>query len=105
MVQITKRSLKQLDEGDWKVKLARLLLKQHTTPSTTTGKTPVALMFYRKIRTTLDNMLPKKDDNLEENLEKYQNIRKINPGSHIRLRRYRIDGPEMDNCDSYRTHW
>ncbi|XP_024871700.1 uncharacterized protein K02A2.6-like [Temnothorax curvispinosus] len=56
MVQTTKRSLKRLTDGDWEVKITRFLLKHHTMPSSSSGKSPAEEMFNRRLRTALDKM-------------------------------------------------
>ena len=58
MVQITKKNLELLQEGDLDTRLARMLFKQHTTPTTSTGKSPAELMFQRKLRTALSALHP-----------------------------------------------
>ncbi|XP_046601337.1 uncharacterized protein K02A2.6-like [Neodiprion lecontei] len=40
-VQSAKNSLRKLKDGDWETRLSRFLLKQHSTPVTTTGKHPL----------------------------------------------------------------
>nr|XP_046491124.1 uncharacterized protein K02A2.6-like [Neodiprion pinetum] len=40
-VQSAKNSLRKLKDGDWETMLSRFLLKQHSTPVTTTGKHPL----------------------------------------------------------------
>lgn len=51
--------------------MSRFLLKQHATPSATTGKSLAEMMFNRKIKTILDTLKPKPtEDNLEEEMDK-----------------------------------
>lgn len=70
MVRYTKSSLATLSEGDFHLKLQRFLFKQHTTPHTTTGRTPAELIMGRKLRTMLDMLHPDninlKDETREE---------------------------------------
>lgn len=58
-VQVTKQNLRLLSAEDISTRLARLLLKQHTTPSAGTGKTPAELLYNRKLRTALSVLHPK----------------------------------------------
>ena len=44
----------QLTGTDWKMKISRFLLTQHTTPSTVTGRTPAEILMNRKIKTAFD---------------------------------------------------
>ncbi|XP_015122073.1 uncharacterized protein K02A2.6-like [Diachasma alloeum] len=92
IVQTAKRSVKKLNEGDWEVKLARILLKQHITPSSATGVSPAELMFGRKIRTALDR-LPPKDEPDQDSGYYSTKIRRLQPGDRVRMRNYRAVGP------------
>ncbi|XP_031338181.1 uncharacterized protein K02A2.6-like [Photinus pyralis] len=58
MVQEVKRNLSKMGEGDWEIKLARYLLGQHTTPSTTTKTSPAEMLMKRRLRTHLDQIHP-----------------------------------------------
>ncbi|XP_017479034.1 PREDICTED: uncharacterized protein K02A2.6-like [Rhagoletis zephyria] len=65
MVQYLKKSLNLITHGDISTRLQRVLLKQHSTPHTTTGKTPAELLMGRRIRTLLDLLHPD-DHKLEQ---------------------------------------
>ncbi|KAM7284844.1 uncharacterized protein ISCGN_001938 [Ixodes scapularis] len=56
MVGETKKALLKLKEGTIQCRIARFLFRQHTTVSTSTGKTPAEAMFGRRIATPLDLM-------------------------------------------------
>lgn len=93
MVQTTKTALKKFKKGDWDQKIARFLLKQHTNPSSTTGKSPAELMFNRKLKTALDKISPVYED--PESVEpRYSGIRKISPGCRVRMRNFRSNEPK-----------
>ncbi|XP_015122715.1 uncharacterized protein K02A2.6-like [Diachasma alloeum] len=92
MVQTAKRSLKKLNEGDWELKLARILLKQHSTPSTSTGASPAELMMGRKLRTALDKLPPNNEHETNKGYDSVK-IRRLHPGDKVRMRTYRTAGP------------
>lgn len=95
MVQTTKKSLEKLKKGDWEVKLARILIKQHNTPSTTTGKSPAEMMMGRPLRTILDKLNPKNHSlKREESGYKETKIRKLEIGDRVRMRNFRKAGPK-----------
>lgn len=58
MVFETKQALAKDQSGTFACRLARYLLKQHTTVSTATGRTPAALMFGRELSTALARIQP-----------------------------------------------
>ncbi|XP_031328049.1 uncharacterized protein K02A2.6-like [Photinus pyralis] len=70
MVQETKKTLKKLSTGNWETKIARFLITQHITPTSTTGLSPAELMFKRKIRTCLDLLQPSVVRKVRENQQK-----------------------------------
>ncbi|XP_015273420.1 PREDICTED: uncharacterized protein K02A2.6-like, partial [Gekko japonicus] len=47
MVRTTKDALAKLTSGDWGVKLASFLLRQHVTPCSATGRSPAELLMGR----------------------------------------------------------
>lgn len=59
MVLETKQALAKDQSGTFACRLARFLLKQHTTVSVTTGRTPAALMFGRELTTALTRIQPR----------------------------------------------
>ncbi|XP_064464373.1 uncharacterized protein LOC135375630 [Ornithodoros turicata] len=75
MVGETKRALTKLTDGSIECRLARFLFKQHTTVSTSTGKTPAELLFGRRLTTPLDWMHPENDSSSHE-------IPQVLPRSH-----------------------
>ncbi|KFD72872.1 hypothetical protein M514_00022, partial [Trichuris suis] len=66
MVQMTKESLKRIIAGDWSIRLARFLLSQHITPSSSTGFSPAELLMNRNLHTCLDLMHPDVHESLQE---------------------------------------
>lgn len=58
MVQMEKDSLYRIVEGNWHDRLAQFLLAQHTTPSTSTGRSLAELLMGRKLTTLLDCLQP-----------------------------------------------
>ena len=68
MVQTTKEFLVK-EGGDVKAKVARFLLQQHITPSTTTGKCPAELLMGRRLRTALDKIYPSLTEEMTERQE------------------------------------
>ncbi|XP_026569425.1 uncharacterized protein K02A2.6-like [Pseudonaja textilis] len=57
-VRSAKEALARFGQEDWHSKLSRFLLSQHTTPCTTTNKSPAELLMGRRLRTTLDRLHP-----------------------------------------------
>ncbi|XP_026577897.1 uncharacterized protein K02A2.6-like [Pseudonaja textilis] len=57
-VRSVKEALARFGQIDWHSKLSRYLLTQHTTPCTTTNKSPAELLMDRRLRTTLDRLHP-----------------------------------------------
>ncbi|XP_026565797.1 uncharacterized protein K02A2.6-like [Pseudonaja textilis] len=57
-VRSVKEALARFGQIDWYSKLSRYLLTQHTTPCTTTNKSPAELLMGRHLRTTLDRLHP-----------------------------------------------
>lgn len=86
MVETTKDSLSKLD-GEWQVRLARFLFKQHTTPHATTGRAPSELLMNRRLRSALDKLHP---DNLKSDDAPIDtgNVRKFNVGDCVFIRNY-----------------
>ncbi|KFD45689.1 hypothetical protein M513_13429 [Trichuris suis] len=66
MVQTTKESLKPIIAGDWSIRLARFLLSQHVTPSSSTGFSPAELLMNRNLHTCLDLMHPVVSESMQE---------------------------------------
>ncbi|XP_026546054.1 uncharacterized protein K02A2.6-like [Notechis scutatus] len=57
-VRSVKEALERFGPIDWHSKLSRYLLTQHSTPCTTTNKSPAELLMGRRLRTTLDRLHP-----------------------------------------------
>lgn len=89
-VQTAKEALKRMT-GNWNVKLARFLLRQHVTPSATTGLSPAELLVGRKLRTCLDKMHP---DLIGEQLNRERetvlpaDVKEYNVGDQVYARDY-----------------
>ena len=49
---------KQSTTSDINLRVARFLLTQHSTPHTTTGRTPAELLMGRKLQIDLDRLRP-----------------------------------------------
>ncbi|XP_026568106.1 uncharacterized protein K02A2.6-like [Pseudonaja textilis] len=57
-VRSAKEALARFGQENWHSKLSRFLLSQHTTPCTSTNKSPAELLMGRRLRTTLDRLHP-----------------------------------------------
>ncbi|XP_046605045.1 uncharacterized protein K02A2.6-like [Neodiprion virginianus] len=93
-VQSARNSLRKLKDGDWETRLSIFLLKQHSTPVTTTGKTPAELMFGRNLQTLLNKIKPGNQEEENELPRKSRNIRSLELGMRVRMRNYRAAGPK-----------
>lgn len=62
MVYELKQALARSTDGDVECRLSRFLLKQHTSVSTVTGRTPAMLMFGRELPTALNRLPPKEQE-------------------------------------------
>uniref|UniRef100_A0A1Y1NHT7 RNA-directed DNA polymerase n=1 Tax=Photinus pyralis TaxID=7054 RepID=A0A1Y1NHT7_PHOPY len=97
LVQEAKKMLSKLSQGDWRTKLARMLLSQHTTPSTVTGVSPAELLFKRKLRTCLDRIHPDfvRDMKLKQEtlMEQSKPPREFKGGDPVSVRNFG-DGPK-----------
>lgn len=91
-----KNSLNKLIEGDWDLKLARLLFKQHTAPSSPTGKNPAEGTFGRKLRTVLDKLKPSMQNTEDADNESTSipTIQTLTKGTRGRLMNNRVSGPK-----------
>eukprot|EP00079_Xenopus_tropicalis_P023325 XP_012815654.2 PREDICTED: LOW QUALITY PROTEIN: uncharacterized protein K02A2.6-like [Xenopus tropicalis] len=69
MVQTTKDALKRIIDGDWNYRLAKFLLQQHITPSTSTGCSPAELLMNRHLKTCLDRLHPDLASDLQNKQE------------------------------------
>ncbi|XP_053229110.1 uncharacterized protein K02A2.6-like, partial [Podarcis raffonei] len=58
MVRTTKDTLRRMTQGDWEYCLATFLLAQHSTPSSTTGRSPAELLMGRRLAIRLDRLHP-----------------------------------------------
>jgi transposase InsO family protein len=77
-IQSLKQALKKMDKSEplWD-NISRYLLEQHTTPHTTTGVAPAEVMFKRRLRTRLDNLIPRTEDHVIKRQEQIQGGRPI----------------------------
>uniref|UniRef100_A0A1A7YSF0 Gypsy retrotransposon integrase-like protein 1 n=2 Tax=Iconisemion striatum TaxID=60296 RepID=A0A1A7YSF0_9TELE len=57
-VQTFKEGMKKMKEGDIQTRLARFLFSYRITPHATTGLSPAELLMSRKLRSTLDLVVP-----------------------------------------------
>lgn len=53
MIETPKESLKGMQPGNWKKCIANLLLRQHITPSSSTGFAPSEFLMKRRLKTYL----------------------------------------------------
>lgn len=93
MVAYTKQVLDALEEGDTNLQVARFLFRQHTTPHSTTGKTPAEMLMGRRLRTHLDKLHP---NSMRENNEYYFDeaiTRTFSIGDMVFIRNY-LSGPK-----------
>lgn len=99
MVQLTKKKLSKLVEGDWATKISRFLLTQHITPTTTTGFSPAQLLMKRRLRSCLDLLHPDSlPDKVEKKMDKWMNqngkeARKFEEQEEVYSRNYGL-GPK-----------
>lgn len=63
MVYELKQGLARDKKGLLSLRVARLLYEQHTTVSTSTGKTPAFMMFGRELATNLSRLMPPQNEN------------------------------------------
>ncbi len=57
-VQIVKKGLRKINQGDIYVRLSRILFSYRTAPQTTTGISPAELLLGRRLRSRLDLLIP-----------------------------------------------
>eukprot|EP00079_Xenopus_tropicalis_P032197 XP_017945968.1 PREDICTED: uncharacterized protein LOC108645361 [Xenopus tropicalis] len=100
MVQTTKDALKRIIDGDWNYRLAKFLLQQHITPSTSTGCSPAELLMNRRLKTCLDRLHPdlasdlqnKQEDQFHKNAQT-STVRMFEAGNSVYARNYAM-GPK-----------
>lgn len=98
MVGYTKQVLSTLQEGDLGLQLARFLFRQHTTPHSTTGKTPAELLMGRALRTALHKLHPsniQREDKPEGNIMQ-ENTRCFSVADTVYIRGYAVNGPKWE---------
>lgn len=88
MVYETKQALSKDKTGSLPCRLARFLLKQHTTMSLTTGKTPAMLMFGRELSTAITRLQPQKFERDEEMSQPATSPRNISIGQDVLIRNF-----------------
>lgn len=65
MVQTTKNAMKKMPNTELELHLTRYLLHQHTTPHSTTGRSPSELLMGRRVRTLLDSVAPSMEQHMK----------------------------------------
>lgn len=93
MVQTTKQALRKLTSGDWETKIARFLMRQHCVPISESRITPAELMFGRPLRTAMD-VIRSKDDQEVGNDDSISIPRRLKIGEKVRMKNYRSSGPK-----------
>lgn len=88
MVYETKQALSKDKTGSLSCRLARFLLKQHTTISLTTGKTPAMLMFGRELSTAITLLHPQARGRDEETLESITSPRNISANQEVYIKNF-----------------
>ena len=66
-VQIVKKGLKKIVQGNIRTRLAKVLFAYRLTPQTTTGVSPAELLLGRRPRSRLDLLKPHTADRVEKN--------------------------------------
>ncbi|XP_037522989.1 uncharacterized protein K02A2.6-like [Rhipicephalus sanguineus] len=88
MVYETKQALAKDQSGTFACRLARFQLKQHTTVSVTTGKTPAALMFGRELSTALTRIQPRPAERVTTDHNVSKSPRKVAIGQQVFFRNF-----------------
>ncbi|XP_015277400.1 PREDICTED: uncharacterized protein K02A2.6-like [Gekko japonicus] len=93
MVRTAKEALGRLTEGDWSVRLGSFLLRQHTTPCSTTGRSPAELLMGRRLTTRLNRLHPDLNEQQEERTDPHTNMRTFQAGDNVFARNYAAGHP------------
>ena len=103
-VQIVKKGIKKMSNGNLQDKLSRFLFRYRNTPQSTTGSTPAELLLGRKMRSPMDVIHPdlqRKVENAQErqieNHSKGSHSRTLEPGDTVSAKNF---GP-----DAKKTPW
>ncbi|XP_015280720.1 PREDICTED: uncharacterized protein K02A2.6-like [Gekko japonicus] len=88
MVRTAKEALGRLTEGDWSVRLGAFLLRQHTTPCSTTGRSPAELLMGRRLTTCLNRLHPDLNEQQEGRTSPQTNVRMFREGDKVFARNY-----------------
>ncbi|XP_015283489.1 PREDICTED: uncharacterized protein K02A2.6-like, partial [Gekko japonicus] len=75
MVRTAKEALGKMNEGDWSQRLGAFLLRQHTTPCSSTGRSPAELLMGRRLTTCLNRLHPDLTDDHSERTEPQPKVR------------------------------
>uniref|UniRef100_A0A2D4P0L8 Integrase catalytic domain-containing protein n=1 Tax=Micrurus surinamensis TaxID=129470 RepID=A0A2D4P0L8_MICSU len=109
-VRSAKEALERFDLNNWHDAFSRYLMAQHTTPCTSTNKSPAELLMGRKLRTTLDRLHPSYTPAVP--LDSSSLSRKFIRGSKVYVRNYAgmplwLPGSveEVTGPRSYRVHF
>lgn len=94
-VQILKQGLKKVKGDTLETRLARFLFNYRITPQSTTGLSPAELLMSRRLRSTLDLLLPdikakvcKKQAKQKEYHDAHSKWRSFSPGADVYVRNY-----------------
>ncbi|XP_015278716.1 PREDICTED: uncharacterized protein LOC107120515 [Gekko japonicus] len=88
MVRTTKEALAKLVCGDWGVKLASFLLRQHVTPCSATGRSPAEMLMGRRLATLLDRLHPDLNDLKPQPQTESPKVRTYEKGEQVYARNY-----------------
>ncbi|KAJ8351850.1 hypothetical protein SKAU_G00233260 [Synaphobranchus kaupii] len=94
-VQTFKEGLKKAKGGTMETKLARFLFNYRITPQTTTGLSPAEMLMSRRLRSTLDLLLPDVKSRVRRNQlrqkeqhDGHSKWRGFSPGEEVYVRNY-----------------
>ncbi|XP_015265536.1 PREDICTED: uncharacterized protein K02A2.6-like [Gekko japonicus] len=88
MVRMAKEALGRSTEGDWSLRLGAFLLRQHTTPCSTTGRSPAELLMGRRLTTRLNRLHPDLNDQQEERTDSHTKVHMFEAGDKVFARNY-----------------
>ena len=87
-VQTFKMNMKKMSQGSVETRIARFLFHYRITPHTTTGISPAALLFGRRLRSHLDFLKP--DFALESRVSQRQQAQKARHDGHTQNRSIKV---------------
>ncbi|XP_015278823.1 PREDICTED: uncharacterized protein K02A2.6-like [Gekko japonicus] len=88
MVRTIKEALAKLVCGDWGVKLASFLLRQHVTPCSATGRSPAEMLMGRRLATLLDRLHPDLNDLKPQQQCEQPKVQTYEKGEQVFARNY-----------------